>query len=284
MTAKRYLFSVANNGHEDKSWTRVSGETKRNAAHVWGAEYVLHTDIRAFVPAPSTQNAAFYEKFEMFRHCDGDIMFTDSDVVLTAHCPNPFESLAHDRFHAVWESEYLVRSRFYEELWPVRGAIYDLLEDGWPREQGTACPRFFNSGVMYFPKAVRDLFLDRIEEIRAIILDLNARQAGGFADQEIFNFLVRHYRRLGLLKVDNLPANWNVQVSLEWRNLRGAYPWERFRRYRYWRNQAYWAPNARLGTKAYCIHYTGASREALEPEYQSTIAPDWATRLEEHGQ
>ena len=113
MTAKRYIFSIANNWHEDKPWTKISGETKRNAARLWGAEYVLHTDIRAFVPAPSMQNAAFYEKFEMFRHCDGDILFTDSDVVLTANCPNPFESLARDRFHAVWESEYLVKSRFY---------------------------------------------------------------------------------------------------------------------------------------------------------------------------
>ena len=162
----------------------------------------------------------------------------------------------------------------------MRGAIYDLLsEDGWPREQGTACPHFFNSGVMYFPKAVRDVFFDRMDEIRAIIADLNTRQDRGFADQEIFNFLIPHYQSLGLFGVKNLPANWNVQASLEWQQLRGAYPWERLRRHRYWRNQAYWTKNARLDAQAYCIHYTGVSRGLLEPEYYTMIKLDWETRL-----
>lgn len=273
---KRYIFSIANNGHDKEEWVRFSNCSKDFAAGKWGAEYILHTDIKGLVKAHLASKSGYFEKFEMLRMCEGDIFFTDTDVIISADCPNPFETLANDSLHAAWESEVLVRSRYYEELWPKTLARYQALNHGhWPTVDGTDCPLFFNSGVMYIPDAVRRALLERLDLIQAFIDQQRDDGFVQFADQEIFNLFAKRFSEEGIFGLSRLGNEWNVQVSLEWKKLRGKYFWERFRKYRYWREQAYWCADARLSERANCIHYTGNSRGLLIPEWEAVHGPRW---------
>ena len=280
----RFLFTIANNGHDKRDYVKCSEMSKLNAAKKFDARHILHNTILEYIPTPSNVKLGYLEKFELLRSCPGDVFFTDSDVVITSKCPNPFTTLDPDCFHAVWESEYLVKSRYYEELWPIRNKIYQTMSSyGWPVEANTNCPRFFNSGVLYIPNKVRIFFVSRLGEIKQMIEELNNRLQCGFADQEVFNFIVRHYNDMGLLKVCNLPPSWNVQVSLECEHLDGRFFWQRFRRYRYWRKQAYWCKQARFDELSYCVHYTGKSRSLMIPEFENFFAPAWSNEFHNAG-
>ncbi|WP_290525581.1 hypothetical protein [Alcanivorax sp.] len=276
---KRYIFSIANNGHEKEDWIPFSNRSKLLAADKWGAEYILHTEVLEFVKAHLKSKSGYFEKFEMLRMCDGDVFFTDTDVIISANCPNPFETLSDDCFHAVWESDVLVKSRYYEELWPqTLGHYYELNNNFWPSVAGTDCAVFFNSGVLYIPDKVRRMMLAHIDAIQDFIDWHRDRGFFQFADQEIFNVFATKFCEKGLFGLSPLGSQWNVQVSLEWRQLRGKYFWERFRKFRYWRNQAYWCTDARLTDEAYCIHYTGKSRELLIPEWKAVHEPRWCIK------
>ncbi|MBP20884.1 MAG: hypothetical protein CL547_00860 [Alcanivorax sp.] len=273
---KRYIFSIANNGHDREDWVNFSNRSKIMAAEKWGAEYILHTDVLGLVKAHLKSKSGYFEKFEMLRMCDGDVFFTDTDVVISANCPNPFETLANDCLHASWESEVLVKSRYYEELWPQTLALYLSLNNNfWPTVDGTDCPVFFNSGVLYIPDNVRRVILANVDSIQNFIDRQRDNGFLQFADQEIFNVFANKFSEQGLFGLSCLGSEWNVQVSLEWKALRGKYFWERFRKFRYWRNQAYWCSDARLSEEAYCIHYTGKSRGLLIPEWQAVHEPRW---------
>lgn len=275
---RRYLFTIANSGHEDLDYVHVSNLSKEYAAKKWGAEYIFHTGINGYVKQPHNKYTGYYEKFELFDRCDGDIFFTDSDVVIRAGCENPFETLDSGAFHAERESQTLVKARYYEELWPQTWKRYNALtESSWETEPGTRCPIVYNTGVMYIPKKVRDFVVENIEPIRQQVHEMTSRLTRGCSEQDVLNYLMTLYSRQGHFGLSPLHPRWNVHVSLEWKKLRGKYPWERFRRYRYWRNQAYWVPDARFHPDTFCVHYTGASRPLLLQEWEEHFAPEWAS-------
>lgn len=124
-----------------------------------------------------------YEKFQVFDILDGtydQVLFVDTDIVITPNAPSVFDISPLDHFAASNEVEYSMSTVHKDVTQSQLGGV------NWSNP-------YFNSGVMVFGPRHRNLF-DIDNNILNVWISNHQNNDHVMSDQPILNYLVNYYQ------------------------------------------------------------------------------------------
>jgi lipopolysaccharide biosynthesis glycosyltransferase len=132
-----------------------------------------------FISLNTSDGAApYFQKFRIADFLDiyERILFMDSDIVITDHCPDVFALVATDAFGA-WFPNPMIPGRFADQIARAQAELGDI---AWTQN-------YFNSGVMVVSRAHRPIF----ESAKSYI---EFARPQNYFDQTLLNYLVQRNR------------------------------------------------------------------------------------------
>jgi lipopolysaccharide biosynthesis glycosyltransferase len=139
----------------------------------------IGADFQVITIAETKTDIEYYEKFQLYSYLERyeRVIFLDTDLLVSPQCPDLFSVVPETHFGAFLVSQY---SNFHDSAIRISQEILGNID--WNA-------KYFNSGVMVFSKAHREVFSYQDSEFKTWSSHSRSHD-GTFLDQTLLNYRV----------------------------------------------------------------------------------------------